>query len=873
MAGFGKRPWGSSPFGSLTSGITGIPEVKTRVEQHFGTPVDSGTNHPEAILSVTELENSILFGEDTSRVNPQHIAAYVKTFIPDFGTHVAITNILKAKSWSAAATYTVYDPGFLPDSDDFGAIVRAAGRQAVDLPAYVFSFGAVNTGDPVDLPAFAQPHHLDDIQAVIATIDAVNLAAQVESIASINLPGQADPVPSVDLPATSGAHPPEDIPAYIASVLPVDMPVYIRGGWSDIIDMSASLSTLGQVGDIQALLNVASTTVKDLAAKVRVVGRTNKDLPAFLQPHREKDLTASIITQRIYDIRAIVLGVAPGIADLHASIARIDSASFDMLGYVLSQFIDLTDVTAAIRVIQFGDTDMPTSLTSVVPFFNINKVPLQFVPLTNLDAEVVPFGGHKQIRASIKPVHSVSTGTADDAGFVTTATSYRLYLGTSRGLFVPPQNLPQVRISTYVNNSRHPDLNASIAAYNQTDLSASISAYPSADLQASARALDLDHISDLMANVGVYWPKNLQAAVTGIGAFTGIGATVTTAGYVNDLPAVCVPFIDPLALHIISVSTQPIADLGALINYDAFVKCSPTHLISSVSAFIKPIVTGTLNNQSNLSATLTSTLSVLDMPATIISRKRTRVRLLNLTFTAKTRASERIRGSIVPVHSVTSDVSASILGLLHEFDLPATLTPVRYTPNNSAFTATERVTNLETWEVKDILLSFRTQVRHYVYEEATEAVYATDRGTWAIDLRTLLQSDNFFDRSELNREYVLDGLQEFYSLDEAIRNAIVILTERRQANISASLVVSGKIGDLNAQVTAFTLDRAADLHSTIMPVVNLPDISASINTGPQSSGLSALSAIVSPRATLLDDLSGEIFGDISTDLSAEITAL
>jgi hypothetical protein len=871
MAGFGKRPWGSSPFGSLTSGITGIPESKEPTDTPvFGTP--TGGTDTESVLSLNEFENAIFFGDPDSRINPHHVAAYVESFEPDFGLPSAIDNILKAKTWSNTDTYQAYVIPWVSDTADLGAIVRAAGRLAADLPAYIFSFGAVNTGDPVDLPAFVQPHNLDDMQAIIATIDAVNLAGDIESIASINLPGQADPVPSVDLPAFSGAHPPEDVPASIASVRPVDLPVYIIGGFSDTLDMGASLATLGQVGDLQAFLNVASTTVKDLAATVRTIGRGEVDLPAFLQPHRERNLTASIITQRIYDVRAIILGVAPASADLHASIARIDSASFDMLGYVLAQFIDLTNVSAAIRVIQLGDTDMLTSLTSVAPFFNVNKVPLQFVPLTNLDANLTPFGGHLQMRASITPVHEASTGTADDAGFIITATSYRLYLGTSRGLFVPPQNLPQVRISTYVNNSQRPDLNASISAYNQTNLSASIKAYPSFDLSAYARALDLDHVSDLVANIGVYWPKNLQAAITVVGAFTGLSGSLVSSGYINDLPAVLVPFIDPLALHIISVSTQPIADLGALINYDPFVKCSPTHLISSLSAHIRPVVTGTLNNQSNMLASLTSTLSILDMTATIIGRKRTRVRLLSLTFTAKTRASERIRGSIVPVHKVTSDVSASILGLLHEFDLPATLTPIRYTPNNSDFTATERVTNIDTWEAKDVLLSFRTQVRQYVYEEVTEAVYATDRGTWTIDLRTLLQAESFFDRAEQNREYLLDDLQEFYSLDEAIRSAIVILCERRQANISASLTVRGQIGDLAAQVTAFTLDRASDLHTTIMPVVNLPDISASINTGSQSSSLAALSATVSPRASVLDDLSGEIFGTISSDMAAEITA-
>jgi hypothetical protein len=198
---------------------------------------------------------------------------------------------------------------------------------------------------------------------------------------------------------------------------------------------------------------------------------------------------------------------------------------------------------------------------------------------------------------------------------------------------------------------------------------------------------------------------------------------------------------------------------------------------------------------------------------------------------------------------------------------------VRYQLHDVDFTATESVANFASGDVKDVLLSFRTQVQSYVYEEVTDSVYATDRGTWAIDLRTLAREASFFDRALDNREYVLDQLQEFYSLDEAIRAAIVILCERRQFHLSASLTVRGAIADMGAQVTAFSTDRVFDLNSKIMPVVNLPDISATINTSTQSSGFAAVAAIVTPSSSqVLTNLQGEIVGDITTNLTAEITA-
>jgi hypothetical protein len=875
MAGFGKRPWGSSPFGSLRSGITGVPEVKEPTETPvFGAPSNDGTAAgPERVLSLNEFEKAIFFGDPDSRVNPHHVSAYVQSFEPDFGLPTATDNILKAKSWSAASTYVAYDQGFIADTVNLGAIVKAAGRASSDLSAYIFAYGAVYPGDPVDLPAVLQPLRLEDLPALVAAIDAVNLVGNIESIPGFNLPAQADPVASVNLPATSGAHPPEDISAFVAAHFPVELPVYIIGGFSDTLDLGAALTSSGQIADLPVFIKIALRTFENLSARVRVIGQSTKDLPAQLQPYREVDLSAFITTQRISNVLAIIKGFAPGTSDLPASIARIDSASFDMQAHTIAQFIELSDVAGKIRIIQLGNGDVPSSLTAVSPFINISKVLMNFTPLINLDADITQVGGFLPVNASITPVHHESTGLADDSGFTITASSYRFYLGTTRGVFVPPNAVPQVRVSTYTNNHDRPDLHATISAFNQTDLSAYLKVAPLSDLPATLRVIGLDHISDLVARVASLTPRDIQASIAATGVSTDIPASIATAGLVDDLNATLVPFIDPLALNVLSISTQPVANLGALINYDAYVVCAPTTFIVSLGAYIKPLVTGTPNNMSDMSATVTSSLATLDMAATLISRKRTRVRLLNLTFTAKIRGSERIRGTIVPLHHVVADLAAQITGLLHEVDLPATISPVRYQPHDVDFTAVEKVANLTTGEVKDVLVSFKSQVHHYVYEDATNAVYATDRGTWAIDVRTLARDNNFFDRSASNREHVLDDAQEFYSLDEAIRAAVVILCDRRQYNLSASITVRGAISDLSAQITTFPLERTSDLPTKLMPVVNLPDITASINTGLTSSSLAALSAAVTPsNLQALNNITGEIFGTISTNLAAEITA-
>lgn len=876
MAGFGKRPWGSSPFGSLLSGITGVPETKTPTDSVTqGTAGGTGTSGAEAVLSLTDFENAVFTGDPGTTVNPQHVAAYVKSFGPVFGTSVSYASVLKAKSWTNVASYVAYDPGTITAPPvDLPVIIKAAGQGLKDLSAHVFAFGGANTGDPVDLPASLQPHYLEDMPAIMAVIDAVNLPTSLITIPGVNLPTRADPIPGVNLGATGGGHFPEDFPASAGAVPPVDLPVYIRGGFSDVANLLASVVQVGGFSDLGVILSIALPDIKNLEAKIGVIGQGTKELPAQLQPIHESDLPATIITQRIREMRAIITGFAPGTSDLSASLARISSASIDMQAHTIAQFIDLVDLAGKVRIVQLGGNDVPSSLTAVAPFYNINKVPLQLVPLTNLDAVLTQHGGFLPMSAIITPVHSVSTGTAADSGFVVTASSYRFYLGTTGGLFIPPQIIPQVRVSTYTNNTNHPDLHATIAAWNQTSLSASISTYPSKDLSGTMGALGFDRIADFPALISGNNVRNLQASLTTVGGFIGLSATVTTLGHVGNLGGTIIPFIDPLALSIVSVSTQPIFDLGAIINYDSFVRCAPTSFISHVSAYIKPLVTGTPNNQLDMSAEILSRLAALDMSATIEGKKITRIRILNLTFTAKIRESALMRGNVTPLHHVYSDMATSITGLLHEVDLPATLAVVRYAPSDINFTAVEVVGNLITAEIKDVLISFRSQVTHYVYEDITNAVYATDRGTWAIDVRTLATTDNFFDRALNNREYTLEGLQEFYSLDEAIRSAVVILCERRQVGLGATLTVRGAAADVGAQVGAFSLERVVDIPTKIMPVAHLPDITATINAGIQSSAFTTMAAVVVPNNTeVLENLPGDIFGDIPFNLGAEITAL
>ena len=796
-----------------------------------------------------------------------------------------------------------------------------------DLGAYIEASRTLET----DLPAEVLGNLIKDLPAVLQAVDPVDLPASIEAIASVDLPATTVPIPGVDLGAYGGGHPPEDISAYVGTLPPVDLGAELRPtkeGTPE--DLGAALTQVGAFVGLPAFMRIATSGLKDLEARIRVIADREKDLPANIHGWVEVDIPAYIKVQFIKDATAIIAGWAREVEfNLPAVIRRADAGSIDMgvdpvravvsthtsdklpnldkvskpffenrymvgtkyagLAFVALEpifgiFPDLhaeivvreltrTNMSAFLRPAFRSTNDLITALNSVSSFVTINKVILELVPLINMNAELVRTGGFLGLKGTIRPSYKGQTGTSDDAGFSFTATSYKFFLGTSRGLFIPPQPGPTLKIETYTNNHPTPDLHATLEGWHVSDFGAYLKEYPYSPISAYVNAWDLVHISHLPAQIGTFNPSDLYAYLNPFGAWYDLNSELIVQGQIGDLAAEVNPSINPLAYSVVTVSTKPFANLGAIINYESYVRCAVTSAVVGLSAFVKPIVTGTAANQLDLTASLISGRIELDLPAEIVGRKRTRVRTLALTFRAKTRDSERIRGSITPVAPTFYDVAASITGLLHEVDLPAEITPIRYSPHDVDFTAVEKVANLDSGDIKDVLVSFRSSVSFYVYDEVTEAVYATDRGTWTIDLRSLIRDEAFFDRSALNRELVISNIQEFYSLDDAIRYALTVLCERQQRSLSATVTALGQITDLGVDMGIIGSDRMSNLTTKLVAVANSPDITAYINTSNQSSGLQGILATATARyAENSISLGGSVSGSIVDDLGAEITA-
>lgn len=928
-----------------------------------GAPVSLGKEEPE-VYTVRDFEQGFFFGDQSKAITTAHIRAYIQTFVDTNvfrpGVPAAHDFVLKAKSW--APTIEPYTRVWVSSFADLGGWVRARQRTSADIGAACLAVGSVSlpasirgfverdlsafikvwsvdTGDISafihgfhirDFAALLVPLHIEALPASIETIPPKDLLAVLQTVEPVELPANVLAIASVNLGAIGGGHFPEDLLTSLLVTQPVDLPTYIRGGWSGSLGLGASLTQTGYFESVAAFIRAAQPGFGYMAAVLRVVAQLSYDLGARLSPIHVVDLSASIITQRVFGMRALIYGyVREAEANLPSYIRRVDSVeegfpvapikavisthtsdkfpnldkvarpffqnkyvfgtqgaglAFLTLEPVFGIFPDLhaeifardffrAGIRGFIRAALPGTLDLPSQMTSVVSFLNINKILLSLIPLLGMEAELIQVGVIAPVQGSITPSRSTSTGTAADAGFVTTASSYRFYLGTSRGLFVPPQIIPEIRISTYRNDFPLPDLHATVSAWYVSDFGASIRDYPSTNMSAVVSALDIDHLRDFPASIAAFRVRDLSASLVVSGGHEALTASLTVRGVVGDLGANLVPFINPLAFNVVTVSTSPLLDIGALINYDTFVRCSPTSVVVGLGAFIKMVVTGTAETVQNLGAELNVLRMVDDMLGEVVGRKRTRIQVLSLTFRSMIRSSVAVRASITPVIPRTSGVSAEIVGLLHEMDLSASLVPFRYAPTDVDFTATERLVNLKTASIKDVLVSFRSQVNFYVYEDVTSAVYSTDRGTWAIDLRSLDRDESFYDRSSVSRQLTLSGLQEFYSLDEAIRNAVVLLCERRKTDFSASLSARGSIEDMGVVIGITSSDRMFNLFTSIVSSGNSPDIAASINPGPDDSHLVALTATLTPESSqVLGSIGGYIIGNIVNDLGAEVTA-
>lgn len=911
MAAYGRIAFGIGPFGAYAPTGTGVTQATPLTGlggAKFGTTGGLGKALPEHILTISALREVLYTGARADAVSTGHLRAllYTGSFGAVYGSPAAALPGLRAKTWLATAAVAAPTPGYA----DIGGFIMGGKYGSLDLAGLLL------------------PRHISDITALLQGVPPADVLAALVPIPGADLPAATLAIASVNLRAYGGGHYPEDVLASLSAVLPVNLLGLIRGGFTAVADLGAELTQTGEYSHLPGYLKVLQRAAADLAGSV--TSRRPVDLAARLVGWCVSDLSASLVTQRERGIRAIVTGFARGVTrDLGAFLrktaagmadlpvesfrAKIGAHTSDKLPnidkvprvffqnvYALGTkgglhiltlepiygiFPDLhaaiyaqdffrAHIRGFIRVATAGTSSLATQVAVVSPFVSVNRLLISLHPLLNLPANLVRWGGFLPMRGSVRVWHRSSTSQAADAGFVSTASSFRFYLGTTAGLFLPPQVPSRVRLETFVNTHLRPDLHAVVSGFHVVDFGASIENYPFLSLPASIGMLDISHIAHISAWAAPTHPADISASVTPGGFFTAFPAAVSATGLVRDMPGYIMAYVLPTARTTIAVSTAPFTNLGAVINYGSLVTCAPSSMVVSLSAYVRVFaaVRDLSAGAVSLGAELNALRGVAGLPATVTGLRRTRISILAVEFLAKTRDSARLGGIVTPVGRTFADMAATVAGLSHEADMPATLNIVRLVPAAVDFTQYEVLVNMDAPdEEKRVYVSFRSQVNSYVFDQLTSMVYATDRGTWVLDLRTLEAEDSFYDLAATNGTYALSSVSEYFSVDEAIRAALVILCEHRQVQLAASVVASGGVAGLRASLGITALDHFADVAAKAVPVYNLPDILASVNTGSASSSLRPLSASVTPARTAPVSLGGEIAGFISGDMAAEIT--
>lgn len=794
-----------------------------------------------------------------------------------------------------------------------------------DLPGRISGFLEVYIED---IPASLSPFHLKELTADAFAYPPEDLTASVDITEAPNLQGIVEAIASVDLPAFAGGHFPEDITAAILPYLPVDLPLYIIPGQTGTEDLSADLQQVGGFKDLLAFARVASRDTIDLITKI--LPRCPLDLSASLHGFATYDLTGYLLTQRVRDMRGIVrgwsreneanlravvritfaqqedlsvevfkVGVSTHTSSNPFNLDRVQSSFFNnkflfgtkrggafkfILEPVFGDFPDLSadifvrslsisNFPASIKSLFEATEDLSSNMVAVTSNININKIGLTLIPLKNLSASIVQRGGFKGLRTIVRGVVKGSTYTHPDAGFSTTATSYRFLLGTTGGLVIPSRAVPTVIITSYFNPASIPDLHATIAGWLESNLSAYIKEYKFSPLSSSIKAQDLSFISSLAAFIAPFREDNLSASIASTGEFESLSSSISIVGGVSDLNTYIQAYINPLSYNVVPISTKPFYDLSAIINYESYVRCAVSSQSYNLPGFVKVLVGNTEDTKINLSASLNVLRIEVGLSANVVSRKRTRIRTLTLNFRTGIRSSVGINTVVVPTRSTQSSLLSSIVGLSHTEDLSADLEPINYRMVEPLVTLSETVVKLDNPDYSaNILVSFRSKVSSYVYEELSSKVYSTDKGTWALDMRTENIQSGFFDLQDGTKVLKLDDVTEYNTLDEAIRAGIVILTEQRRVDIPASITTSGQIGDLPVSLGVTSADMLKNLSSHVTVVENQPDLAALINTGLQSSDFNVLKGLVSPQYTeVQENMAASIDASTVDDLGASLT--
>lgn len=805
-----------------------------------------------------------------------------------------------------------------------------AGWAVSDLAVFIFPHASstsditarmlVTVHGSKDIYASLISIYSDDIGAYLEPVPGSTLQAYLGTVPFSTLPSYIRAIPGVDIRAFGGGHPPKDLTASAVVNLPVPMSGYIVSGFTDVASISADVTGTGGWSNIHANVHAAFSSARKLYAELFVRGFSS--LPAHIGGWALYDLDATIKGVCSRDINGVIVGTVQTYKDVSVFIRASFGGQQDVgvwiygwrrthtsdklynynkfswpaprmiigtrrgltilriepiYGYFPDLHADITVINyyrsyirASIRGTIPTTHSLTGTITAVTPAIYINKVIVNFVNVSNMLAYISAFSGYKNMSANIRGIVSTRTSTAAGSGWVYTYSMVKFHLGTTKGLFIPVRTRGSIRDNYFLNSSRMPDMWAYVYGWATNDITSSISVQPCMALYGSVVPLDTSHLSYIRASITSTYTFDITSSVSGVGYFDHLGADVTASGETYPLGATIKPYLLVLGFRVLPVETMPFYELQAIVNPVS--SCGAMSTYSELGAFVRAATQPT--GGSDFYAYIESSRDASLLSADIVGRKTTRIRVINLWFRTKTRSHHYLSSLVVGIGEAYLDMGADIRGISHTSDITASITPYRYKFNNpfsplgtiDVYKLADGVGQL----YKKVSMSFSNKVDMYIYDALNSAIYPLDNGRWALNLSTLTETQLFFYRGISDKSINIGSVLEYKSIDEAIRAAVVFLTEMRQEDIYASITGTGGCCPLRAYIYGKARDKVSDLRASLTIVNNDPDLYAYISA---FSGFNPMKAYVVGIGEGTPDIDAYIRGVVHESLAASIVCV
>lgn len=615
----------------------------------------------------------------------------------------------------------------------------------------------------------------------------------------------------------------------------------IFGGIRDLWSSIAGITILSQTDDLQSIVKVMRSGIFDLSANISM--HLPEDIKYSIKPVHEvvTDFPGSIHGWRQSDLYSTILMHPPKDLESSLFVKRTATADLDMFIHAW-QVKDLQ-----LRIDRVFPFDLPITLSPILPANLSAYLKTRYV--VDLGSNLKGWG-LKDLSAYIDIIFAYDLnvkihGRDDMFGDLYfrikgRAIEVQKFLSASlRG--VVGKDLNASLIATYMSNLLGyvfpvlpKDISANIYAWHVHDLQFTLNGQRSRwDLLASIFPNNNLSIlgATICSRVGTKIPSNLPANIhswyashltsnIGVIASGNLQAVLIPFGYSANFSSSIYPKMVRLTA-IIKVATMEHKDLSAMIN-SFCVYTNHKNLTASLYTIYKSDLSSYVRalkysyKPFTLSATVgyADTITQVDkykINFTIAEGSMTtfdRYTIGLTVFSSVKHLSSYIRGIMQSV-SLGSSIKAE---LLEEYDFGkiANTEPVIQLSYDGIFKGSAMVE-----------LSFESLVKDYYYSTDGDYAWKTDRlDRWILDLTSYLPRNIISGlRRRLHKSKKLYDLKRFSSIDEAMRHAIVYVTEYPQSDLSNSIYCIGTYTSLGSIISPLYIKSDnAYLSSEVFPV-------------------------------------------------------